>query len=37
MQKFSGVEAELKYALSPRTLIELTALECATFDLSKKN
>ena len=37
MQKFSGVESELKYALSPRTLIEITALECASFDASKKN
>ena len=37
MQKFSSVESEIKYALSPRTLIELTALECASFDDSKKN
>ncbi len=37
MQKFSSIEAELKYALSPRTLIELAALECASFDGSKKN
>lgn len=37
MQKFSAIEADLKYAMSPKTLIELTALECATFDPLKKN
>ncbi|NCB48720.1 MAG: DNA polymerase III subunit gamma/tau [Clostridia bacterium] len=37
MKKFSNIESELKYALSPRTLIELTALECASFDPLKKN
>jgi DNA polymerase-3 subunit gamma/tau len=37
MKKFSAIESELKYALSPRTLIELTALECASFDPLKKN
>lgn len=37
MQKFSEVESELKYALSPRTLIELVCLECASFDSQKKN
>lgn len=37
MQKFSGIEAELKYALSPKTLIELTALECASLNNEKKN
>lgn len=37
MQKFSNIEAELKYALSPKTLIELTALECASLNNEKKN
>lgn len=40
MEKFSGIESELRYALSPRTLIELTCLECASLDdenLVKKN
>ncbi len=37
MQKFSGIEAELKYAISPKTLIEITALECASLDNQKKN
>lgn len=37
MQKFSAVESELKYAISPRTLVELTALECASMDNVKKN
>ena len=37
MQKFSSVESELKYAISPRTLIELTSLECASIDDVKKN
>ena len=37
MQKFSSVESELKYAISPRTLIELTSLECASLDDVKKN
>jgi len=37
MQKFSGNEAELKYALSPRTLLEITCLECASWDNLKKN
>lgn len=36
MQKFSYIEADLKYALSPKTLIELTALECASLN-EKKN
>ena len=37
MQKFSAIESDLKYATSPRTLLEITALECASFDPSKKN
>lgn len=37
MQKFSNIEADLKYSLSPRVLIEITALECASFDPSKKH
>ncbi len=37
MKRFSAVESELKFALSPRTLIELAALECASFDAVKKN
>ena len=37
MEKFCGIESELKYALSPRTLIELTCLECASYDTLKKN
>ena len=37
MQKFSEIESELKYALSPRTLIELVCLECASFEMQKKN
>lgn len=37
MEKFCGIENELKYALSPRTLIELTCLECASYDEVKKN
>ena len=37
MQKFSSIEAELKYALSPKTLIELTSLECASLNNEKKN
>ena len=37
MQKFSGIEAELKYALSPKTLIEIVALECASVGNEKKN
>jgi DNA polymerase-3 subunit gamma/tau len=36
MEKFSSIEAELKYALSPRVLIEITALECASLN-QKKN
>ena len=36
MEKFSSIEAELKYALSPRVLIEITALECASMN-QKKN
>ena len=36
MEKFSAIEAELKYALSPRVLIEITALECASLN-QKKN
>ncbi len=37
MQKFSEIESELKYALSPRTLIELVSLECASINNQKKN
>ena len=41
MEKFSAVESELKFALSPRTLIEITCLECASLDVDsasvKKN
>ena len=37
MQKFGEMESELKYALSPRTLIELVSLECASYDPAKKN
>ncbi len=37
LKKFSGIESELKYALSPRTLIELTSLECASIGSVKKN
>ena len=37
MQKFSSIENDLKYALSPRTLIELTSLECASLGNAKKN
>ena len=37
MQKFSGIEAELKYALSPKTLIEIVCLECASYLNQKKN
>lgn len=37
MQKFSEIESELKYALSPRTLIELKCLECASYGNEKKN
>lgn len=37
MEKFCAIESELKYALSPRTLIELTCLECASYDSLKKN
>ena len=37
MQKFSAIEAELKFAMSPKTLIELVSLECATYDPLKKN
>ena len=37
MQKFSAIEAELKFATSPKTLIELAALECATYEPLKKN
>lgn len=37
MQKFSAIEAELKFALSQKTLIELVSLECATYDPLKKN
>ena len=36
MEKFSNIETDLKYSLSPKTLIELTCLECASFDPSKK-
>ena len=35
MEKFSSIEAELKYALSPRVLIEITALECASMNQKK--
>ncbi len=37
MDKFSSVESELKYAINPRTLVELVSLECASFDPLKKN
>ncbi len=37
MQKFGEIETELKFALSPRTLIELKCLECASFGNEKKN
>lgn len=37
MQKFSEIENDLKYALSPRTLIELCSLECASIGNAKKN
>jgi len=37
MQKFSEVELQLKYAISPKTLIELACLECASIDNVKKN
>ena len=37
MQKFSALDQSLKYALSPRNLVELACLECASFDMSKKN
>ncbi len=37
MQKFGEIESELKFALSPRTLIELKCLECASFGNEKKN
>ena len=37
MQKFSEIESELKYALSPRTLLEIVCLECASLDNLKKN
>ena len=37
MQKFGEIESELKFALSPRTLIELKCLECASYGDEKKN
>lgn len=37
MQKFGEIENELKYSLSPRTLIELKCLECASWGNEKKN
>lgn len=37
MQKFSQMENELRFTLSPRTLLELNSLECASFDTQKKN
>ncbi len=39
MEKLSGIEADLKYALNPRVLLEITCLECASLDEngSKKN
>jgi len=37
MEKFSAIESDLKYALSPKTLIEITALECASFGNEQKN
>lgn len=37
MEKFSNIETDLKYSLSPKTLIALTCLECASFDPSKKS
>ncbi len=39
MEKLSSIEADLKYALNPRVLLEITCLECASLDEngSKKN
>ncbi len=32
MEKFSSIEAELKYSLNPRVLVEVVSLECASLD-----
>ena len=39
MEKLSSIEADLKYALNPRVLLEITCLECASLDENgvKKN
>ena len=37
MKIFSSIDAEIKYALSPKTLIETTIVECLTYDNQKKN
>lgn len=37
MEKLSAVEADLKYALSPRTLVEVVTLECASVGDNPKN
>ena len=37
MTKLSGIEAELKYALNPRVLVEVATLECASLGDLKKN
>lgn len=39
MEKLSSIEGDLKYALNPRVLLEITCLECASLDEngSKKN
>ncbi len=39
MEKLSGIEGDLKYALNPRVLLEITCLECASLDENgvKKN
>lgn len=36
MKVFSGIEAELKYALSPKTLIETAIISCIS-ESEKKN
>lgn len=39
MEKLSNIEGDLKYALNPRVLLEITCLECASLDENgaKKN
>jgi DNA polymerase-3 subunit gamma/tau len=37
MQKLSAIEADLKYALNPRVLVEIVCLECASLGNEKKN